>query len=103
MSVQPETSVEVTAWGSIVRACRSPRRRTRPARRGPSWNPGRMSPVSKGRKRKPGKGGRKTGARRERAGLFGSTPPEHGFDTAAYLGDLSPVAPRAEVEGAMDR
>jgi hypothetical protein len=63
--------------------------------------------VSKGRKRKPGKGGRRTGARRERPGLsgppFGVEPPEHGFDAAAYLDDLSPGVSRAEVEDTMDR
>ena len=67
----------------------------------------RVSPVSKGRKRRPGKGGRKTGPRRERPGLSG--PPlgakagEYGFDVTAYLGDLSPEASRAEVEDTMDR
>jgi pRiA4b ORF-3-like protein/uncharacterized protein DUF1841 len=63
--------------------------------------------VSKGRKRKPGKGGRKTSARRERPRLsgppFGVEPPEHGFEMAAYLDDLSPEVSRAEVEDTMDR
>lgn len=63
--------------------------------------------MSKGRKRKPGKGGRRTRARRERPDLPGpffeveqSVP---GFDAAAYLGDLSPEASKAEVEDTMDR
>lgn len=59
-----------------------------------------MSPVSKGRKRKPGKSGRKTDVRRERPGVvgspFGTTPSEHSRDMAAYLDDLSPDAAGAE-------
>ena len=60
-----------------------------------------MSPVSKGRKRKPGKGRPKTGVRRERPGLSGSpfrtAQPDDGFDMSAYLEDLSPGASRAEI------
>ena len=63
--------------------------------------------MSKGRKRKPGKGRRHTGGHRDRAGLsawpFGLAQQQDGFDMAAYLDDLSPVAPRADVEGTVDR
>lgn len=63
--------------------------------------------MSKGRRRKPGKGGRKAGARSKRPGLpgprFGLEPPDQDFAAAAYLDDLSPVTSSAEVEDAVDR
>lgn len=66
-----------------------------------------VSPVSKKRKRKPGKRGQKTGARRQHSGSsrppFGAESSEHGFDAAAYLDDLSPVASKAYVEETIDR
>jgi len=63
-----------------------------------------VSPVSKGRKRKPGKSGRKPGARRElRDPFFGQQQQVSGFDMEAYVGDLSPVASKAQVEETLDR
>lgn len=66
-----------------------------------------MSPVSKGRKRKPGKGGRKPGARRERQGLpspfFDEQQPVSGFEVADYVGDMSPVASKAQVLETLER
>jgi hypothetical protein len=61
-----------------------------------------MSPVSKGRKRKPNKSGRRT-AREHRPGWRPETSAGHGFDPTSYLGDLSPLVSKAEVERTMDR
>lgn len=65
-----------------------------------------MSPVSRGRKRKPTKaqkaGGR--GRRRQTTGEpFGPSAADHEFYLPAYLDDLSPVLPRAEVKDALER
>ncbi len=58
-----------------------------------------MSPVSKKRKRKPTKSGRKA----TRSNLRSEPAAAPGFDPASYLGDLSPLISRAEVERTMDR
>jgi hypothetical protein len=65
-----------------------------------------VSPVGKGRKRKPGKGAHETGARYDRSD-FARTPPdlhthELGVGSMAYLDDLSPDASPAEVEDVLD-
>jgi hypothetical protein len=65
-----------------------------------------VSPVGKGRKRKPGKGEHETGARYDRSD-FARTPPdlhthELGVGSMAYLDDLSPDTSPADVEDVLD-
>lgn len=57
--------------------------------------------MSKGRKHKPTKTGRRAG--RPGGSARPGPPAEHGFDAKAYLDDLSPLTSRAEVERTMDR
>ena len=61
----------------------------------------------KGRKRKPGKGGRKTGARGDHTGFAGTSPNLEpyglGVNPVVYLDDLPPDASPAEVEDVLDR
>jgi hypothetical protein len=60
-----------------------------------------VSPVSKGRKRKPAKAGRKG---RSRSSDTPDRPQaEQGFDPTVYLDDLSPLVSKAEVERTLDR
>lgn len=57
--------------------------------------------MSRGRKRKPIKTGRR--ASRPGGSARSAPPAEHGFDARAYLDDLSPLATKADVERTMDR
>lgn len=59
-----------------------------------------MSPVSKGRKRKPAKAGRKRHARRQ---VLDMPRVEQGSVPAVYLDDLPPLASTAEIERTLDR
>ena len=61
-----------------------------------------MSPVSKGRKRKPKKSGRGT-ARPNRPVQRSEVLAEHDLERDAYVGDLSPAVPEDEVERILDR
>jgi len=66
-----------------------------------------VSPVSKGRKRKRGKGAHKTAARYDRS-VFARTPTdlqthEFGLGSAAYSEDRSPDASPPEVGDILDR
>jgi hypothetical protein len=65
-----------------------------------------VSPVSKGRKRKPVKSRRKTVVRRERPAFrsqFEVDPQDENFDATAYLDDLSPGMSEAEIADTVDR
>lgn len=77
------------------------------SRPGESCDPGGVSPVSKGRKRKPRKGGRRTDVRGDQTDVAGTPPDlrshELGVDLMAYLDDLSQDASPAEVEDTLDR
>lgn len=64
------------------------------------WESGGVSPVSKGRKRKPAKAGRKGHARRQ---VRDMPRVEQGSVPTAYLDDLSPQASKAEIESTLDR
>jgi hypothetical protein len=64
------------------------------------WKPGGMSPVSKGRKRKPAKAGRKRQARRQ---VQDMPRVEQGSVPTVYLDDLPPLTAAADVERTLDR